>query len=153
MTKLAEALILRADLQKRFAQLQTRLIRNAKVQEGEQPSENPQLLLVELERVADQLTAVIQQINQTNSVTQLADGRTLSDALAERDVLKMKHNAYNGLAQNAGELGFRYGRTEIKILSTVDVADVQNKADSYAQAHRELDAQIQALNWQTDLIE
>ena len=153
MTKLAEALILRADLQKRFAQLQTRLLRNAKVQEGEMPSENPQALLIELERVSDQLTAVIQQINQTNSTTQLEDGRTLSDALAERDVLKMKHNAYNTLAQNAGELGFRYGRSEVKILSAINVADVQAQADAYAQTHRELDAQIQATNWQTELIE
>lgn len=34
--KLAEALILRADYQKRLAQLQQHLIRSARVQEGEQ---------------------------------------------------------------------------------------------------------------------
>lgn len=153
MTKLAEALILRADLQKRFEQLKARLLRNAKVQEGERPSENPQDLLAELEQLADQLTALIQQINRTNSQTMLADGRSLSDALANRDVLKMKHNAYNTLAHSAAEMGFRYGRSEVKILSVVDVAEVQQQADTYAREHRELDAQIQALNWQTDLIE
>jgi len=96
MTKLAEALILRADLQTRFEQLKARLLRNAKVQEGERPSENPQELLGELERVADQLTAVIQQINRTNSRTEIDDGRSLSDALAERDVLKMGKRAAKG---------------------------------------------------------
>ena len=153
MTKLAEALILRADTQKRFEQLKARLLRNAKVQEGERPSENPQELLVELERVADHLTALIQQINRTNSQTELGNSRSLSDGLAERDVLKMKHSTYSALAQSAAEMKFRYGRSEVKILSAVDVAEVQKQADAYARQYRELDAQIQGLNWQTDLAE
>lgn len=44
--KLAEVLILRADCQKRIDQLRQRLLRSAKVQEGEQPPENPQQLLL-----------------------------------------------------------------------------------------------------------
>ena len=43
--KLAEALLLRADLQKRIEQIESRLLRNAKVQEGETPAEDPQALL------------------------------------------------------------------------------------------------------------
>ena len=39
--KLAEALVLRADGQKRIEQLQQRLIQNAKVQADDQPAENP----------------------------------------------------------------------------------------------------------------
>ena len=42
--KLAEALILRADCQKRIAQLKSRLLTNAKVQEGDAPAEPPQEL-------------------------------------------------------------------------------------------------------------
>ncbi len=49
--KLAEALILRADAQKRIQQLRERLNRSAKTQEGELPPEDPQELLAELERV------------------------------------------------------------------------------------------------------
>ena len=37
--KLAEALILRSDLQKRIEQLRVRLNNNAKVQENDEPSE------------------------------------------------------------------------------------------------------------------
>ena len=48
--KLAEALQIRADLQKRIAQMPMRLNNNAKVQEGSSPSENPQELLDELNR-------------------------------------------------------------------------------------------------------
>ena len=43
--KIAEALILRADIQKRIAQLKVRLNNNAKVQENEEPTEDPEFLL------------------------------------------------------------------------------------------------------------
>ena len=49
LMKLAEALNLRADVQKRIASLKERLIRNAKVQEGDVPAEDPVMLLKELD--------------------------------------------------------------------------------------------------------
>ena len=84
--KIAEALILRADCQKRFAQLKTRLLNNARVQEGDQPAEEPQELIAEIERVAQELLDLIQRINKTNSSTIVEAGKTVSDLLAERDV-------------------------------------------------------------------
>ncbi len=48
--KLAEVLILRADCQKRIAQLKSRLLVNAKVQEGDAPAETPQELIAELNK-------------------------------------------------------------------------------------------------------
>ena len=65
--KLAEALILRADLKKRSEQLKQRLKRNAKVQEGDKPPEEPGVLFDEFDRVAAELEAVIRQINWTNA--------------------------------------------------------------------------------------
>jgi len=53
--KLAEALILRADCQKRIARLKSRLLVNAKVQEGDAPAETPQELIAELGRVSTEL--------------------------------------------------------------------------------------------------
>ncbi|EDL65932.1 DIP1984 family protein [Bacillus sp. SG-1] len=41
--KLAEALLERADLQKRLAQMTGRLERSAVIQEGEDPPEDPQV--------------------------------------------------------------------------------------------------------------
>ena len=46
--KLAEALSLRADLLKSIAQLKSRLKECSKVQEGDEPSENPEELLAQL---------------------------------------------------------------------------------------------------------
>jgi len=150
--KLAEALILRADAQKRVEQLRQRLNNNAQVQEGERPAEDPQTLLAEFDRVADQLTQLVRQINATNVATPLAAGLTLADALAERDALKLKHSIYSGLAQAAAGQQMRYSRSEIRLQSTVNVAEVQQQADQLARRHRELDTQIQAANWLTDLL-
>lgn len=151
--KLAEALILRADSNKRSEQLKQRLLRNAKVQEGNQPSEDPQALIVELERVTDELQRLIQQINRTNSITFLEESTTLSDALAVRDILKLKHNVYQSLAQAAVVMQDRYSKSEVKFTSVVNVADIQKRADDLARQHRELDTKIQEANWRTDMLE
>ena len=149
--KLAEALILRADCQKRFEQLKARIIRGAKVQEGDQPAENPVELLAELEHVSNELADLIKRINRTNSTTPYQEGKTISDALAERDVLALRRRLYSDLAEAAAVTQDRYTRTELKYVRTVDVVEVQKKADDLAKAYREMDARIQELNWQTEL--
>jgi hypothetical protein len=149
--KLAEALILRADCQKRFEQLKSRILRSAKVQEGDEPAENPVGLLTELERVADELADLIKRINRTNSTTPYQGGKTISDALAERDVLALRRALYSDLAQAAAVTQDRFTRTEVKYVRTVDVGEAQKKADELAKAYREMDARIQELNWQTEL--
>lgn len=150
--KLAEALIQRADCQKKIAQLRQRLNRSAKVQEGEQPPENPQELLVELENALADLTALIQRINRTNSNTPLENG-TLSDALAQRDTLATRRSVLDSLIQEAAIIHNRYSRSEVRFVSTVDIAALQRQVDSASQAYRLLDSQIQALNWQVDLLD
>lgn len=50
--KLAEALILRADAQKRLSELKKRLLDNAKVQEGDQPAEKPADLIQQMEELS-----------------------------------------------------------------------------------------------------
>jgi hypothetical protein len=64
--KLAEALLLRADTQKKLASLQARAQRYAFVQEGERPAEDPQAILLEVEAVATALQRLVYDINRTN---------------------------------------------------------------------------------------
>ena len=149
--KLAEALIQRADAQKRIEQLKARIVRNARVQEGEEPAENPAALLEELERLAANLADLIKRINRTNGQTVITEAKTLSDALAERDILVVRRAAYQDLAQAASVSQDRYMRSELKFKSTVPVAEMQARADDLARIHRELDAKIQETNWNTDL--
>ena len=149
--KLAEALILRADCKKRLEQLKARVIRNAKVQEGDQPAEEPEALLAEVERVARELADLVKRINRTNSATAFGDGLNLSDALAERDALGVRHRLYSDLAQAASISQDRYSRSEVKYVSAVSVADAQQRADELAREYRSLDARIQELNWKAEL--
>jgi hypothetical protein len=104
--KLAEALILRADCQKRIAQLKSRLLTNAKVQEGDKPAETPQELIVELGRVSNELLDLIKRINRTNSATAFAGRGTISDALAERDVLALQRAAHAELGQDGRDFAW-----------------------------------------------
>ncbi|HEY6248223.1 MAG TPA: DIP1984 family protein [Pyrinomonadaceae bacterium] len=151
--KLAEALLLRADCQKRMEQLKSRLIGSAKLQEGEVPPENPQKLLAEVEAVADQLMDLIRHINRTNSTTPFVEGKSIADALAERDVLLLRRGVYNDLATFASVRQDRITRSEVKYISAVDVSETRKRADELAKNYRELDARIQELNWKTELID
>ncbi|QBD76768.1 hypothetical protein EPA93_12430 [Ktedonosporobacter rubrisoli] len=151
--KLAEALVLRADLQKRIEQMRNRLNQSALVQEGEQPPENPTELLTELGQMLAQLQELIARINRTNLQASLPDGTTLTNALAQRDVLSLHHSIIDGLADTASNRIERYGRAEIRKLSTVDVAALRKQLDELARQRRELDTTIQATNWTTDLLE
>ena len=151
--KLSEALIQRADAQKRLAQLRQRINQNALIQEGTRPSEDPKDLLAELARILAELGDLIKRINRTNAATSFDDTRTLTDALADRDMLHAEHAALAGLAQAAVHTYNRYTKSEVKYLSTVNVADLQKRVDELARRIRDLDTRIQALNWEVDLVE
>ncbi len=151
--KLAEALVIRADHQRRIQELRQRLMRNAKVQEGESPAEDPTALLSELDRTVDEFVTLVQRINRTNSSTAFGDNQTLADALAVRDALKVTQAISRDLAQAATVVQDRSLKSEIKFKSAVRVADVQRRADDAAKEHRDLDARIQEANWQTDLLD
>lgn len=150
--KLAEALIARASCQRRLENLKERMARNAKIQEGTHPSEDAPALLEEYEQTADELLDLFRAINRTNAGTPFDEQHTLTDALAERDVLRIRHAEYQHLAEAASIDINRYSRSEIPFRSTVDVRALQQRADRNAQRYRELDAGIQRLNWEVDLV-
>ena len=150
--KLAEALIARADAEKRIAQLQQRLIRSAKVQEGDTPPEDPQTLLTETTNLINEMQNLIQSINRTNAATAYDDNRTLTDALAERDMLMKERQILAYVIDNAVVTQPRYGQSEIKFVSTINIADLQARVDDLSRRYREIDSSIQQLNWTIDLI-
>ena len=149
--KLATALSERADLQRRISELGGRLNNNAKVQDGEKPSEDPKELLKELNKVFERLEELMARINHTNNETKSGDV-TLTDLIAKRDCLKQKISIMRSFLDNASETVSRYSKTEIKILSTVSVATLQKEVDKLSKELRETDETIQELNWTTELI-
>jgi hypothetical protein len=150
---LGEALTIRADLQQRLGELRGRLLAAAKVQEGEAPPEQPDVLLVEFEQTAERLRTLIARINRTNLTVLTAGGETLTDALARRDVLTFRHTVHRELAAAASEQSERYSLREIKMTPTVDIAALRRTVDDLARKRRELDVALQAANWANTLAE
>lgn len=150
--KLAEALQERADLNRRIEQLRYRLSNNVLVQEGEKPLEDPADLLEELESSFTRLEWLIARINLTNCAVKV-EGRSLTELIARRDVLSLRADAYRRLVEEASQNTHRATRTEIKILSAVDVPALQRQADDASRELRLLDNTLQATNWTADLME
>ncbi len=150
--KLAEALHLRSDLQKRISQLAERLNNNAKVQEGDTPSEDPVLLLSQLEESTDALASLIASINKTNS-TVSADGMTLTDMIAKKDAMSLRISILRNFLNEASQKVERYSNKEIRIYSTVDIPKLQDSIDALSKELRHLDVRLQGLNWTVELVE
>jgi hypothetical protein len=151
--KLGEALAKRAELQSRLGQVRDRLRVSALIQEGDEPPEDPAPLLAELDQIAGELERLISAINATNATTRLPSGATLTEALARRDVLGLKHSALKAVADATIQQQARYSRSEIRLVRTFDVADIRKRVDSLAREQRQLDIEIQAANWTVDLNE
>lgn len=154
--KLAEALTLRADLQKRLAQLRERLKRNAKVQEGDTPAEDPRALLAELDAGAAELESLVGRINLTNcraTTTWAGAELTLTELIARRDALTLKVSILRDFLHEASSKTDRYSSKEIRILSTIPVAEQQKQLDTLSRDLRELDTELQRMNWTVELIE
>jgi hypothetical protein len=155
--KLAEALSLRSDAQKRLAQLQARAVGAARYQEGEQPAENAVELLGQARAVTEEIEVLIRRINRTNAAAELDAGVTLTDAIARRDSLAMRRKrvtAVAGAASGSSERSpgwARQLRSELRHVTDVPVAELRREADDLARQYRELDVRLQEANWSTDL--
>lgn len=158
--KLAEALALRGDAQKRLEQLRSRIQSSARFQEGEEPPESAEALVDEADAVLDELEGLIRRINRTNAATEVEPGFTLTDAVARRDVLRLRRTLYVtaadaaiGRGQSHPGMGVRQMRSELRYLSALDVPALRQRADDCAKQLRELDNRIQQTNWEVELAE
>ncbi|MGW6132426.1 DIP1984 family protein [Cellulomonas sp. NPDC055163] len=153
--KLAEGLAIRADAARRAEQLRARIAASARYQEGEPPAEDAAALLAEADAVLRQLEDMIRRINRTNSATPV-EGGTLTDALARRDVLRLRHALLTtaaGAAAGDGQRGFRQLRSELKMIPALPVAELRTRADDVARQLREVDTLVQRTNWEADLLD
>ena len=149
--KLATALAERSDIQNRINTISVRLDNNAKVQEGDVPAEDPKALMEELDRLIVRLEDLVARINLTNSGTE-SEGKTITELLPHRDCLKTKVRVLRDFLNTASDRVTRMTRTEIKIVSTVPVSEIQKTVDGLAKELRTVDEKIQELNWTTELV-
>lgn len=148
--KLAEALLLRADMQKKLASLKQRLERNIQIQEGEVPDENPEELMINAQQTNDELHALIAKIHRTNALAMI-DNTPMLDILVERDKLIERHKIIMSALTPARQVTQRYSNREIKWVVTIPVRNLQRQADDVAEKIRLINIKIQSANWQIDL--
>lgn len=149
--KLAEALMVRGDLQKKLAALRERIVHNALVEEGTVPHEDPKKLLKEAAGVNDEFEKLVTAINAANLKHTLPDGRTLTAAIAHRDALTQWHSLLTAAIEAVQRDPDRYSMREIKWVSTLDMATLQRQREDVSKKIRELNARIQETNWRVEL--
>ena len=120
-------------------------------QEGVLPPEDPGQLLEELAGMSAELERLISAINLTNSMSRMSDGRTVTEALAQRDVLGVRQGVLRSTADAAAHAQARYSRSEIRVSRQIDVGALRRQIDDLARQRRELDTAIQEYNWTTEL--
>jgi hypothetical protein len=150
--KLAEALQERADLNRKIQELRKRITNNVLVQDGEEPSENPEILIKELNDSAAKLEHLMFSINLTNCKT-IVNGMSLTEIIAKKDILMLKISAYKDMIYVDGQKANRARGTEIKIKSLLKAPELQKTIDKLSKELRILDNLLQENNWKTELIE
>lgn len=145
--KLAEGLLLRADLIKKIEHLQNRIRPVLIVSDDKSPQEDPVELLAKMRTALHELEDIIVRINNTNNNTQIEGYKSLMEALAKRDALKMlserlRNIRFSAQVNNSGDANLQ---------ATIDIKKLQIEMDETGRAFRELDSKIQEINWQTEL--
>jgi len=128
------------------------MVRCARVQEGERPAEDTDELLKESERLFARLFELISAVNRTNSRTAFDGARTISDAIAQRDVIGKRRDYLSSITEAATTRQDRYSKSEVKFVTPFPVASLQKLIDQLSKQFREVDTKIQELNWNTDLV-
>ena len=150
--KLAEALAMRNGHQAHIQDLEQRLRRSSQVQMGDNPPENPEDLLSDMERTFQELQRLISAIDRTNSHA-TTEGKTLAELLIERNLLRSRQHILERLLAEASIRTVRQTKSEIRIVTTIRVAQIQKDIDALGAEYRRLDMMLQAANWSIDLIE
>ena len=164
--KLALALNERAELATAIDELSERLNKNALMQENERPAEDPAELLRQLGDSLVRFEELTTRINHTISITQVK-GKPLTACMAQHESLKKRLSVMNSFLKAASQrvdvsrqrvrispvaYGLKRPVKELKVSSTVSVPDLRKQVDAWNEKMRLLDQEIQAVNWQTDLV-
>lgn len=149
--KLAEVLLLRGDLQRDLAWAKGQLAKDARVQEGDEPGEPPSALIERIESLTAKLETLITRINEANLAHRDSRGQTLTQLMAHRDMLRLKHATYAAAHAEATNRESHYGASEIKWKPAFDAAEMRKRVEAISIDLRELNAKVQQLNWSIDI--
>ncbi|MBO0427158.1 MULTISPECIES: DIP1984 family protein [unclassified Enterococcus] len=149
--KLAEALLLRRDLNNRLFQLRNEIFSSVLVQEGDTLDRSITELFKEYDEINQQYSELVVAINRKNATASVADSALLlMEALEQREQLRRKH-ALLTQALDETKAAPRMGRNEIRLVRMIDTKTLTEQLNATAKQLRELDGKIQQTNWLVDL--
>ena len=157
--KLGEALAEAHQLRGEIAQGRGHIAAIARYQEGDTPAEDARDLVGAVTEKIQRLQVLVARINRTNSSTEIAPGTTITDAIAQRDGLgaarEFLATAADAAAGGGDRMGLmvRHTRSELRLVTDLDVRSLRAEIGRLAKERRELDARLQALNWTADLLD
>ncbi len=137
-------------MQKRIEQIEDRLKSVVKIQEGDEPDEDAEDLVSELQQATQQLEEFVYRINKTNLHAE-RDGESITRMIARKDALTLEVNTLRDVLKVAAEKDSRYSRNEIKYVKTVDTVKLRKKIDGLSAELRKVDLKIQESNWMFEL--
>lgn len=165
--KLAEALIEKKDLAARISELQGRYTAAAVIEEGSEPDESAENLLLSLNGAFARWEELTVEINLANNrikipvvdkpnLSSRKFDMTMMQALAHRDSLKSQISHFGSIAGSIRQRNSQrryYQETGPKMLLAegVDAKHFIKLVDDLSKELRVLDTQIQAANWANEL--
>lgn len=158
--KLAEALMLRAELKKDADDLLKRLEENAVYDEERQPMEDSKELFNKMINTLLDIRRLEEKIWKTNMNTVMQGKKTIYDFLRDRDhlvrVVYRKNRLINMYKTNFMEKSQYYYKDEtnkIKKFFAFDIKTLIAERDEAAKKCREINLMIQRKNWEVELLD
>lgn len=154
---IAEALMYRRELKTRLDDTSRRLKLVAVVKQGSKPLEDPAALLTQFDEQLQEFKVLIQAIHRTNLTARVTDGRSVTEAIVERDMLDERIALLRKVEETILERGNEhqdvFGGNRIPLVATVDLVALRQDVSAMASQRRKLDMEIQRANWAHELVE
>lgn len=150
--KLAEALVLRADLQKKLENLKKRLANSVRKLDDIQVIEDPAALKLEADESITVLYSLIDLIYRTNQSVILPSRQSMVTVLAKRDELVERRKLLDYIINKSLLDSGLYFNEHGKWQPAIDISAYQKQMDDIAMQIRRLNLDIQQTNWQVDLV-
>lgn len=157
--KIAEALIERKRIQQLMESNKQRVVSQAHIYEGDETVDDVVALINELRDASTQFEDLTRRINKTNQSIQVRKEKnreewpSIADLIARKDSLAFYKNKLDQIYKAGAEKIDRYGRSEAKVISTVDLTELRRVINNLTTELNALNVELQRYNWTYDLLD
>ena len=150
-----EAITLKKDLEKRIENLGSRYVGNLTTLKGEKPHEDPNELLMEMDKSIIQLNDLCYRIDAADLYVKNNTGKTLIELVIERESLSKRLNVLrNALNEVTFGSYYDYGynsRREVEFDVVVSIETISKLFDDAEEQLRQVTSEIQKLDVKTEI--